>query len=90
MSPRLKLKHPGQEYRLIRQRVLFAGLVMFLLALTLLVRVFFLQVVMHDHFTTLSRNNRVKIVPISPIRGDSIRKPRQPACAPFSNRSTGS
>ncbi len=42
---------------------------MFLLGMLIVIRVFFLQVVMHDHFTTLSQHNRVKIQPIAPIRG---------------------
>ena len=42
---------------------------MFLLGLLIVVRVFFLQVVMNDHFSTLSQHNRVKIQPIAPIRG---------------------
>ncbi len=32
-------------------------------------RVFYLTVLQHEHFTTLSKSNRVKITPIPPIRG---------------------
>jgi len=42
---------------------------MFLLGILIIARIFFLQVVMHDHFTTLSQHNRIKIRPIAPIRG---------------------
>lgn len=69
MTPRLTLKDPGHEYRLVRRRVQFAGALMFLLGFMIVARVFYLQVVQHNHFTTLSQNNRVKIVPIAPIRG---------------------
>ncbi|NKB38013.1 MAG: penicillin-binding protein 2 [Gammaproteobacteria bacterium] len=69
MPPEFHLKDPGYEYRLISRRIYFAGMLMFLLGLLIVVRVFFLQVVMHDHFTTLSQHNRVKIQPIAPIRG---------------------
>ncbi|MBI2970570.1 MAG: penicillin-binding protein 2 [Gammaproteobacteria bacterium] len=69
MAPRLTLKDPGHEYRLVRRRVQFAGALMFLLGFMIVARVFYLQVVQHNHFTTLSQNNRVKIVPIAPIRG---------------------
>ena len=69
MPPEFHLKDPGYEYRLISRRIYFAGMLMFLLGLLIVVRVFFLQVVMHEHFTTLSQHNRVKIQPIAPIRG---------------------
>jgi penicillin-binding protein 2 len=69
MPPEFHLKDPDYEYRLISRRIFFAGAVMFLLGLLIVIRVFFLQVVMHDHFTTLSQHNRVKIQPIAPIRG---------------------
>jgi len=69
MPPRLTLKDPGQEYNLVRRRVLFAAAVMILLGLALVARIVYLQVLRHEHFTTLSRHNRVKIAPISPMRG---------------------
>ncbi|MGH7461877.1 MAG: penicillin-binding protein 2, partial [Longimicrobiales bacterium] len=69
MSPRLTLKDPGHEFRLVRGRIRFAAAVMFCLGLLIVARVFYLQVVQHNHFTTLSQHNRVKIVPIPPIRG---------------------
>lgn len=69
MPPEFHLKDPSYEYRLISRRIYIAGLLMFLLGMLIVVRVFFLQVVMNDHFTTLSQHNRVKIQPIAPIRG---------------------
>jgi penicillin-binding protein 2 len=69
MPAEFHLKDAGYEYRLISRRIYFAGLIMFLLVLLIVIRVFFLQVVMHDHFTTLSQHNRVKIQAIAPIRG---------------------
>ncbi len=69
MPPEFHLKDPGYEYRLISGRIYFAGIFMILAGMLIVVRVFFLQVVMHDHFTTLSQHNRVKIQPIAPIRG---------------------
>jgi penicillin-binding protein 2 len=69
MPPEFHIKDPGYEYRLISRRIYFAGALMFLLGMLIVIRVFFLQVVMHDHFTTLSQHNRVKIQPIAPIRG---------------------
>lgn len=69
MPPRLTLRDPGQEYNLVRRRVLLASAVMVVLGLMLAARIFYLQVILHDHFTTLSQQNRVKIAPIAPIRG---------------------
>lgn len=69
MSPRLTLKDPRQEYGLVRGRLLIAGAIMILLGCLIAARIFYLQVIRHDHFTTLSQHNRVKIVPISPMRG---------------------
>ncbi|MFT5133795.1 MAG: penicillin-binding protein 2 [Gammaproteobacteria bacterium] len=69
MPPEFHLKDLDYEYRLISGRIYFAGMLMFLLGMLIVVRIFFLQVVMHDHFTTLSQHNRVKIQPIAPIRG---------------------
>ncbi len=69
MPPEFHLKDPDYEYRLISRRIYFAGAIMFLLGMLVVIRVFFLQVIMHDHFTTLSQHNRVKIQPIAPIRG---------------------
>jgi penicillin-binding protein 2 len=69
MSPKLTLKDPNHEFRVVRRRILAAAGLMLVALLVLLGRVFHLQVVMHDHFTTLSQHNRVKIVPIPPMRG---------------------
>ena len=40
-----------------------------LLTVVLIARLFYLQVVEHDLYTTLSHNNRVNIEPIGPTRG---------------------
>ena len=69
MPPDFHLKDLGHEYRLISGRIYFACLIMFLLCLLLIIRIFYLQIVMHDHFTTLSQDNRVKVQAIAPIRG---------------------
>jgi penicillin-binding protein 2 len=69
MPAEFHLKDAGYEYLVISRRIYFAGMMMFLLGMLIVIRVFFLQVVMHDHFTTLSQHNRVKIQPIAPIRG---------------------
>ena len=42
---------------------------MALMALLLLGRLFYLQVVNHEHYSTLSAENRLKVVPLAPPRG---------------------
>lgn len=59
----------GQDQRRFSVRVLVAMLILSLLMLTLGVRLFTLQVGAHEHFTTLSENNRLRIEPIPPTRG---------------------
>ena len=63
------LKNVSRERRLFSHRVMFAGVAMGLLVGAVVARLFFLQVVSHDHFTTLSHDNRLKIVPLPPPRG---------------------
>ena len=50
-------------------RAFGAALIVGILALVLVGRLVHLQIFKHQHFTTLSENNRVKIVPIAPTRG---------------------
>ncbi|MSR14852.1 MAG: penicillin-binding protein 2 [Gammaproteobacteria bacterium] len=42
---------------------------MFVLTAVLISRLIYLQLIYHDHYTTLSRENRLKILPIAPTRG---------------------
>jgi penicillin-binding protein 2 len=57
------------ESRLVMNRAIvmlvFAGI----LVLVLFARLVYLQVIAHEHFTTLSEDNRVKLQPIPPNRG---------------------
>jgi penicillin-binding protein 2 len=65
----LTLKDHLHETRLVMDRAIlllvFAGILLFVL----LSRLLFLQVIEHEHFTTLSEDNRVKLQPIPPNRG---------------------
>lgn len=69
MADRLTLKDYLFESRLILNRsivlLVFAGM----LVLVLFSRLFYLQVVSHEHYTTLSEDNRVKLQPLPPNRG---------------------
>ncbi|MDH3327357.1 MAG: penicillin-binding protein 2 [Gammaproteobacteria bacterium] len=65
----VKLKDHLRETRLFSSRVIFSGLAVCVLLLILISRMIYLQVLSHDHYTTLSQNNRVSIVSIPPPRG---------------------
>lgn len=69
MTPKFTLKDAGSENRIFRARVIVAIVLMALLMATVVARLALLQIIRHDHYTTLSRENRVKIVPIAPTRG---------------------
>ncbi len=63
------LRDTVQEGRLFTGRTVAAAIVLTLLMTLLGGRLFFLQVVSHSHFSTLSDNNRVRLQPIAPTRG---------------------
>ena len=69
MPVKFVFKDIAEENRLIRSRVYFAAAVIILLLAFILLRLAYLQVVQQDHYATLSQNNRVKVLPIPPIRG---------------------
>lgn len=69
MVKEFTLKDQEHESRLVARRVYFAGFIILMLVIMLISRIFYLTVLQHDHFTTLSKSNRVKITPIPPIRG---------------------
>jgi len=63
------LKNPIRERHLFTARAIFAAVLTVLLMLVLVARMFYLQILQHQHFTTLSTNNRVSVQPIAPTRG---------------------
>ena len=69
MSLNVTLKDINAEFNLIHLRLRLVFFLMFLLTTIVFARLFYLQVLKHEHFTTLSIGNRVKVVPIAPIRG---------------------
>jgi len=66
---RVKLKDHFKETQLFTGRVIVAGIGVILLIMIIIARMIYLQIFSHEHFTTLSLNNRVSIVPIAPTRG---------------------
>lgn len=69
MLSRLTLKDHLLETRLVVNRAIMLLVFALILTLILLSRLLYLQVIEHQHFTTLSEDNRVKLQPIPPNRG---------------------
>jgi penicillin-binding protein 2 len=66
---RLTLKDHLFESRLILSRVVVLLVLAAILCLVLFSRLIYLQVIAHEHYRTLSEDNRVKLQPIPPNRG---------------------
>jgi len=69
MLRQLTLKDHFLEYHLFSSRAIVMLLFCGLLLLVLFSRLLYLQVIEHEHFTTLSEDNRVKLRAIAPSRG---------------------
>lgn len=69
MSPRVHLRDDYLESRLIRRRLIFSAVFIFVLITLVLGRLYVLQIVDYDHFSTLSDSNRVRIKALPPTRG---------------------
>ena len=67
--PRLILKNVSRENQIFSHRIIISIIVMGILFGLLAYRLASLQIVQHEHFTTRSKENRVKILPIAPPRG---------------------
>lgn len=63
------LKDPNRELRIFQARIWAAIAMMVVLIFTVIGRLAYLQLIEHGHFTTLSQDNRLKVVPIPPTRG---------------------
>lgn len=63
------LKDPNREVRIFHARLWAAMSIMAVLVLIIITRLGYLQIIENSHFTTLSHENRLKIVPIAPTRG---------------------
>ena len=65
----ISIKDYLRESRLFVGRCIAAGVVVVLLLLAVVGRLIYLQIINHDHYKTLSQDNRVKIEPLPPTRG---------------------
>lgn len=64
-----EFKNFQHEQYYFKRRLVFAGVVVIALFLLLAYRLFYLQVIQHQHYQTLAENNRISVVPIVPTRG---------------------
>jgi len=65
----LALKDHIRESLIFNRRLLIAIIVSVVLLLLLMIRLMYLQIIHQEHYSTLSENNRVNILPIPPTRG---------------------
>jgi len=66
---RIALKDHFRETRLFTNRTIVAVVFILLVTLAIVTRMAYLQIINHKHYTALSQNNRVSIVPVAPTRG---------------------
>jgi penicillin-binding protein 2 len=69
MARPIHLKDHSSDAGIVQRRVVLASLMVAALTLTLVGRMYFLQVMQYEHHSTLSENNRVHIQPVPPSRG---------------------
>lgn len=65
----IELKDYLRETNLIHSRLIALVVLLAILALLLLLRVWYLQVYNNERFEVLSKDNRVRLVPVPPVRG---------------------
>jgi penicillin-binding protein 2 len=68
-NKRLTLKDHLRETLLFQRRTIVALVFSAALLAVLLARLGYLQIYSHEHYTTLSQNNRVSLQPLAPTRG---------------------
>lgn len=67
--PASDFKDSSAENRIFTFRAIQAAFIVFLVLCGVIARMYYLQVIEHEHFQTLSTDNRVKLQPIPPSRG---------------------
>lgn len=69
MLRKLHIKDHSSEVRLFKQRAIVAITIVIIMMLGIIARLVYLQIFSHQHYSTLSQKNRLKIVPLPPTRG---------------------
>ena len=63
------LKDYFSESKTLNNRIIVASVIIVLLTFAVISRLFYLQILSYDHYTTLSKENLITLVPIPPQRG---------------------
>ncbi|HET6725307.1 MAG TPA: penicillin-binding protein 2 [Gammaproteobacteria bacterium] len=63
------IKNQEAEYRQFLSRAVIGAAITIFALLAVVSRLIWLQVMNHDHFVTLSQNNRLRLEPVAPTRG---------------------
>ncbi|ALP54368.1 penicillin-binding protein 2 [Candidatus Tenderia electrophaga] len=69
MAHRIAIKDHFRETQLFTSRAVIAFIGILLILLAIVARMAYLQIIGHEHYTTLSQNNRVSLQPLAPTRG---------------------
>ena len=69
MAPQTTNKGLDWKINLVHRRIYLTAALVLITTVLILLQIFYLQVVQHDHFTTLSKSNHIKILPVVPSRG---------------------
>lgn len=69
MAKRLTIKDHISETNLFTRRTIILGVGVLVCTLILLSRLVYLQIIQHNLYTTLSKQNQVNLIPIEPNRG---------------------
>ncbi|MDD1622400.1 MAG: penicillin-binding protein 2 [Methylococcaceae bacterium] len=69
MDRKFAIKDSLAENRIFLSRIVAAFVLIILIIAGLVARLVYLQVVGHEHYATLSKDNRIKIAPLPPTRG---------------------
>jgi penicillin-binding protein 2 len=78
MARHARLKDHAAEQRMFGRRIVAASFIIMLLLGALGSRLFYLQILRHDHFSELSQGNRIRIDPLPPPRGLIFDREGQP------------
>lgn len=60
---------PKRDSSITKYRLVLATILVLILTMVVLGRLYFLQVVKHDRYRTLSVENRISLLPVPPVRG---------------------
>lgn len=69
MRKRITLKNPHQEIQLFTHRAIIVSVLIAILVITLIIRLWYLQIHQHRLYMTLSQQNQLNLSPLEPNRG---------------------